>query len=112
MDLTFAFRQIRRSPGVAATAVISLALGIGSATAIFSVVHGVVLDPFPYKDVDSLTSIRVSEPRQRGGRTYYTVDQFLDFREHSSIFSGVTASTISDVFWTGRPIPERLRGNH
>jgi predicted permease len=111
-DFVFALRQIRRSPGVAATAVISLALGIGSATAIFSVVHGVVLDPFPYKDVGSLMSIRLVEPGQRGGRTYYSVDQFLDFREHSSIFDGVTASTISDVFWTGRPNPERLRGNH
>jgi putative ABC transport system permease protein len=111
-DFTFALRQIRRYPGVAATAIVSLALGIGSATAVFSVVHGVVLDPFPYKDVGSLMSIRVSEPGQRGGRTGYTVDQFLDLREHSSIFEGVTASTISDVFWTGRPAPERLRGNH
>jgi predicted permease len=40
------------------------------------------------------------------------VDQFLDLREHSTIFEGVTASTISDVFWTGRQVPERLRGNH
>ena len=111
-DLTFAIRQIRRYPGVAGTAIISLTLGIGAATAVFSVVHGVVLDPFPYKDVNSLMSIRVSEPGQRGGRTGYTVDQFLDLREHSSIFEGVTASTISDVFWTGRPVPERLRGNH
>ena len=111
-DLTFAFRQIRRYPGVAATAILSLALGIGSATAVFSVVHGVVLDPFPYKDVGSLMSIRVIEPGQRGGRLGYTVDQFLDLRERSSIFDGVTVSTISDVFWTGRPVPERLRGNH
>lgn len=111
-DLTFAARQIRRHPGLAATAIISLALGIGSATSVFSVVNGVVLDPFPYKDVGSLMSIRVMEPGQRSGRTGYTVDQFLDFREHSSIFEGVTASTISDLFWTGRPVPERLRGNH
>ena len=111
-DFTFALRQIRRYPGVAATAIVSLALGIGSATAVFSVVHGVVLDPFPYKDVGSLMSIRISEPGQRGGRTGYTVDQFLDLREHTSIFEGVTASTISDVFWAGRTAPERLRGNH
>ncbi|HYZ86839.1 MAG TPA: ABC transporter permease, partial [Bryobacteraceae bacterium] len=111
-DLTFAFRQMRRFPGVAAAAVVSLALGIGSATSVFSVIHGVVIDPFPYRDVGSLMSIRVTEPGQRFGRTGYTVDQFLDIREHSTIFEGVTASTISDVFWTGRPVPERLRGNH
>src|SRR5438270_1697078 len=104
-DLTFAFRQIRRYPAIAATAVISLALGIGSATAVFSVVYGVVLDPFPYKDVGSLMSIQVSEPGQRGGRTYYTVDQFLEFRDHASIFQGVTAYNISDVFWTGGSVP-------
>ena len=111
-DLTFAARQIRRYPGVGITAIISLALGIGSATAVFSVVHGVVLDPFPYKDVGSLMSIQVSEPGQRGGRVYYTVDQFLEFRDSTALFEGVTASTISDLFWTGRPAPERLRGNH
>jgi putative ABC transport system permease protein len=111
-DLVFAFRQMRRFPGVAAGAILSLALGIGSATAMFSVIHGVVLDPFPYRDVDSLMSIRVIEPGQRFGRMGYTVDQFLDFRERTTIFDGVTASTISDVFWTGRTVPERLRGNH
>jgi predicted permease len=90
-----------------------MALGIGAATAIFSVVHGVVLDPFPYKDSHTLMSIAISEPGQRGFRTGYTVDQFLEFRERTSaIFSGVTASTISDVSWTGRAVPERLRGNH
>ncbi|MCW5966582.1 MAG: ABC transporter permease [Bryobacterales bacterium] len=111
-DITFAWRQIRRSPMVSITAILSLALGIGSATAMFSVIHGVVIDPFPYKDVDSLMSVRVSEPGQRGGRTGYTVDQFLDLREHNGVFSAVTASTISDVFWTGRAQAERLRGNH
>ena len=68
-------------------------LGIGAATAVF-------------RDVNSLMSIRVSEPGPRGGRTGYTVDHFIDLREHSSIFEGLTASTISDVFWTGRPVPE------
>jgi len=111
-DLSFAVRQIRRYPGVAFTAIVSLALGIGSATAVFSVVYGVVLDPFPYKDVRSLMSIQVSEPGARDGRVYYTVDQFVALRDGTSLFEGVTASTISDLFWTGRPVPERLRGNH
>jgi predicted permease len=111
-DLRLAARQIRRYPGVAGTAIVSLALGIGSATAVFSVVYGVVLDPFPYRDVGSLMSIQVSEQGRRGGRLYYTVDQFLDLRDGTSLFEGVTASTISDLFWTGRAAPERLRGNH
>ena len=81
-------------------------------TAIYSVLHAVVLDPFPYKDVDNLMSVRVSNPAQRGGRTGYSVDQFLEIAERSTIFEGVIASTISDVLWTGNGDPQRLRGNH
>jgi predicted permease len=111
-DLAYGFRQMRRSPAASITAILSMALGIGAATAIFSVVHGVVLNPFPYKDVGTLMSVRVTEPGVPFGRTGYTVDQFLEIRDRNTIFSGVTGSTISDVFWTGREVPERLRGNH
>ena len=47
-DLRFAFRQFRKSPGFVMTAVLSLMLGIGATTAIFSVIYGVLLDPYPY----------------------------------------------------------------
>ena len=90
----------------------SLALGIMATTAIYSVLHAVVLDPFPYKDVDNLMSVRVSNPAQRGSRTGYSVDQFVEIAERSTIFEGVIASTISDVLWTGDGDPQRLRGNH
>ena len=93
-------------------AVLSLGLGIMAVTAIYSVLYAVVLDPFPYKDVANLTSVRVSNPAQRGGRTGYSTDQFLDIAERSTIFEGVIASTISDVLWTGNGDPQRLRGNH
>ena len=108
----FALRRIRRAPGVAITAILSLALGIGAVTAIFSVVYGVVLDPFPYKNVDELMSVRVWSPDQPGYRAGYSVDQYLELAERNQIFSGTTFSTISDVLWTGRSEPQRLRGNH
>lgn len=111
-DVRFGLRSLAKSPGFAAIAMASLALGIMATTAIFSVVHGVILDPFPYNDVDSLMSIRVQEPGARFGRTYYSTDQYLEFAERSTIFEGVVASTISDVLWTGSGEPQRLRGNY
>jgi len=111
-DLGFALRAYSRSPAFALVAVGSLALGIMATTAIYSVVHAVVLDPFPYKDVDHLMSVRVSNPALRGFRTGYSVDQFVEIAGRSRIFDGVIASTISDVLWTGDGDPQRLRGNH
>ena len=61
-DVKFGVRNLAKSPGFTATAVISLALGIMATTAIYSVLHAVVLDPFPYKDVDNLMSVRVRMP--------------------------------------------------
>ncbi|MBI1788320.1 MAG: ABC transporter permease [Acidobacteria bacterium] len=111
-DIRFGVRNLAKSSGFTAIAVVSLALGIMAATAIYSVVHGVVLDPFPYKDVDHLMSVKVWEPGQRGFRTYYSADQFLEIAGRNAIFEGTVASTISDVLWTGAGEPQRLRGNH
>ena len=111
-DVQFGVRGLVRSPGFALLSIVSLALGIMATTAIYSVLHAVVLDPFPYKDVDRLMSVRVSSAAQRGSRTGYSVDQFVEIAERSTIFEGVIASTISDVLWTGDGDPHRLRGNH
>jgi predicted permease len=111
-DLRFAARGLVRAPGFTAVATFSLALGIMATTAIYSVVHAVILDPFPYRDVDNLMSVRVANTAQRGGRTNYSVDQFVEIAERTTIFDGVVASTISDVVWTGDGEPRRLRGNH
>ena len=111
-DIRYGIRTLSRSPALTAIAIGSLALGIGATTSIYSVIYAVVLDPFPYKDVDSLMSIAVRDPGARGMRTYYTVDQYLDIERRNSIFDGVIISTISDVEWTGAGEPIRLRGNH
>jgi predicted permease len=111
-DLRFGARTLAANPGFALLAVLSLALGITATTAMYSVVHAVVLDPFPYRDVDHLMSVRVSDLDRPGGRVSYSTDQFLEIAERSSIFAGVIASTISDVVWTGDGEPQRLRGNH
>ena len=111
-DIRFAVRNLARTPGFTTTAVVSLAIGIMATTAIYSVLRAVVLDPFPYKNVDSLMSVRVSSAAVRGSRTGYSMEQFLEIAERNTIFEGVIASTISDVLWTGEGDPQRLRGNH
>src|SRR5438094_3587105 len=111
-DLKFACRQLLKNPGFTAVAVLTLALGIMATTAMYSVIYAVVLDPFAYKDVDHLMSVKVWNPGEQGYRTYYSTDQFLEIAERSSIFEGVIASTISDVVWTGEGDPQRLRGNY
>ena len=111
-DIRFGIRHLSKSPGFSAIAVLSLALGIMATTAIYSVIHAVVLEPFPYKDVDNLMSVKVWEEGQSGFRLGYSTDQFLEIAERSSIFEGVIASTISDVLWTGSGEPQRLRGNY
>ncbi|MBI1760545.1 MAG: ABC transporter permease [Acidobacteria bacterium] len=110
-DLRYGVRMLRKNPGFALIAVFSLALGIMATTAMYSVIHAVILDPFPYKDVDKLMSVKVWSPHERGFRTYYSTDQFLEIAERSAIFEGVIASTISDVLWTDGAEPQRLRGN-
>jgi putative ABC transport system permease protein len=110
-DFRYGVRNLVKGRNFTAIALGSLALGIGGSTAMYSVIYGVILDPFPYKDVDRLVSISVIGPDNRGSG-YYPVDQFLDLAERNSTFEGVIASTISDVVWTGSGDPQRLRGNH
>jgi len=111
-DLRFGARELRKSKGFTTTAVLSLALGIMAATAMYSVIHGVIIDPFPYKDVDNLVSIAVRSPEQRGWRFSYSVDEYAEFASRATIFEGLAASTISDVLWISNGEPLRLRGNH
>src|SRR5438034_3084115 len=110
-DSRYGVRILRKSPGFSAIAILSLALGIMAATAMYSVIYGVVLNPFPYRDVDSLMSVKIWSPDQSGYRVGYTVDQFLEIAERNTIFEGVIASTISDVLWSSQGEPQRLRGN-
>ena len=112
-DLRFGARHLAAGGTFAAIAVGSLALGMGGSTAMYSVVHAVILDPFPYKDVDRLVSVVIRDPAGRTANwSHYPIDQFLEIAERNSVFSHVMASTWSDVTWTGSGEPRRLRGNH
>lgn len=84
-DCRFALRQLRKSPGFAFSAILTLALGIGSTTAIFSVIHAVLLDPYPYKNADRLATFTVYSADQfRAWR--FPARAFADFKEHNHTF--------------------------
>jgi len=108
-DLRFGVRSTKAAPGFAVAVVSSLALGIAAATAMFSVIHGVILDPFPYSHPETLMSIRVREPNFEF--TPFLPSHYLDLAGNNRVFDDVIASTISDVILTGTSEPERLRGN-
>ena len=112
-DVRYGVRGLARTPGFTLLAVLSLGLGIMAVTAIYSVLYAVVLDPFPYKDVDNLTSVRVSNPAQRGGRTGYSTDQFLEIRRAQHDLR--RRDRLDDqrrAVDRRTAIPQRLRGNH
>jgi len=111
-DLRYGSRELARNSGFTLTALLSLALGIMAVTAMYSVIYAVILEPFPYRDVDNLVSIAIRNPEQRGWRTAYTAAEYAELAKHSTIFEGLAASTISDVLWISNGEPVRLRGNH
>jgi hypothetical protein len=112
-DLGYAARQLRKNPGFAVTAILTLALGIGASAAVFSVAYGVLIDPFPYKDVHTLATPKLCWP-ELGECSWraYTPQQFNEIAQNTDIFNGVTASTVGMVELTGNFEPQRLRGNY
>jgi predicted permease len=84
-DLRFAFRQFRKSPGFVITAILSLMLGIGATTAIFSVVYGVLLDPYPYKDNDRMVHVQLNDKNGRGPLLFVNATGSKELRQTKSI---------------------------
>jgi len=89
-DLRFAARMLRKSPGFTAVAVITLALGIGANTAIFSVVQGVLLAPLPYHEPHRLTMVLLNNFRLKSP-TYLSYRDFTDWEHSSPPFESMSA---------------------
>jgi predicted permease len=84
-DVRYAFRQFLKSPGFAISAVLSLTLGIGATTAIFSVVYGILLDPYPYKDANRMVHVDLRDKNGRGPLLIVNGTQAQEIRKASSI---------------------------
>src|SRR5690349_1328120 len=107
VDLRYALRIFRRSPGFAATAVVSLAVGIAAATGLFSVVHAALLNPFPFADVDRLVGLDVLDKGTTQGLVV-TGRQLVALR-HSGVLDGALVSNTWDMTLSGQDVPESVR---
>ena len=107
-DFKFAFRQLLKNPGFTAVAVLTLALGIGATTAIFSLINGVLLEPLPYEQPGQLVHLWEMRPNGRPGDV--SPGAFMDWREHSTSFEGLSAMRGAAANLTGTGQPERING--
>ncbi len=90
-DLIYALRHLKKNPGYALVTILTLALGIGANTAIFSVVHGVILKPLPYPDPARLVFITSQFPALGFNQFWVSAPEFLEFRERNQSFEDVSA---------------------
>ena len=105
-DLAHSFRRLARAPGFATIAIVTLALGIGANTAIFSLVKTVLLRPLPYGDPARLVMIWGN--RDKGETTWIAGPELLDYQAETSTFDQVAAYTGSAANLTGGQEPERV----
>jgi predicted permease len=107
-DTRYAIRTLLRSPGFAAIAILTLALGIGANTALFSVVNGVLLDPLPYPDPGRLVALYGKAPGADHSPISYP--NFLDWQRDTRSFSSIALYHNEDYNFTGAGEAERVSG--
>jgi putative ABC transport system permease protein len=107
-DIRYALRSFLRAPGFTLVALITLALGIGGTTAIFSIVDGVVLRPLPYSDPDRI--VRLVRTNVRGEDASFSGPEFRDLKKAASYLSAVAGYRSDIIDLTGRAEPVRVTG--
>jgi len=105
-DLKFALRQFAKHPGFVLVAVLTLALGIGANTAIFSVVDALLLKPLPYPESDRL--VQVWEAPNTGGRAITSGGVFMDWQDHTTQLESIAAAHQINKNLTGEGEPVRI----
>ena len=106
-DIRFALRMLRKSPAFTSIAIITLALGIGANTAIFSVVNALLLQPLPYRDANRLVVVWESQPRLANHNEVSPPD-FLDWQAQNHVFEGMTYFGDIPMNLTGGTNPQKV----
>jgi predicted permease len=109
-DARFGLRLLRKNPGFAAVAILTLALGVGANAAIFSVVHAVVLRPLPFRDPDTLFVFMTSRADATPSVTSNSLPDFEDWRQQAASFADMGLLSGWTFNLTGHELPERIFG--
>jgi predicted permease len=111
-DLRFAIRQLLKSPAFTLLAVLTLALGIGMNTAIFSLIHDLFLRGLPFSDPDRLVIIQAEAKERNLEQLPMSVPRFWHFRDGQTVFSSLAADTGTGFIMTGSGDPVQLNGDN
>ncbi|HEX5830449.1 MAG TPA: ABC transporter permease, partial [Gemmatimonadaceae bacterium] len=109
-DLRFAIRTLRKSPAFTVVALVTLALGIGATSTIFSVVNAVLLRSLPYANPEGLVYVWEHNQNDRDGRMAVSSTNFVDWRRDQRVFASMAAFREGDFNLAGNEIPERVGG--
>jgi putative ABC transport system permease protein len=111
-DVRFALRQLRKSPGFTATTILSLALGIGATTAVFSVIYAILVDPYPYADPDRMVHMRILQPTGSGNTGFgVTARQWQELQKSPVVEDAFIAGGWS-LTVTGNDLPEDVEADY
>jgi putative ABC transport system permease protein len=110
MDLRYAARQLRRSPAFTAVAVITMALGIGATTAVFSIINAVLLREPPYPEASRLVRLFQTLPNAGESRAGTGAPEYLDYRDRNRVFASLAGFSRANFDLTGAGEPERISG--
>jgi predicted permease len=108
LDVRYGLRMLRKNPGLTAVAVLTLALGIGANTSLFSVVDAVLLRPLPYQKPEQLVAVKDDLPGLNLTDAGMSVQELDDFQNRSGVFDQISATWPINANVTGREKPERV----
>lgn len=107
-DLGYAARKLRKAPAFTITCLLTLALGIGATTAVFSTINTILLHPMPYEDPGRLVLVSESLPMEGSNNVGVSAQEYLDYRSQNRVFSETAAFETADFNLTGTGEPRRI----
>jgi predicted permease len=111
-DAVYAIRALRKNPGFTLVAVLTLAVGIGATTIMFSAVDSILIEPYPYKDADRLTQLFIHDDTRPSelGRGGFSVPEFLNFRDQNHVFEDLMGYSGENVLYSTTEGTEQFNG--